>query len=169
VHRDLGTGDERVADSLQHEHITPLDAIVVACIRELDGQHAEIGKVLPVDAGEGHREYRAQPEEARGNRRMLAGGTLTVIGAGHHNVARSIAGFDGTRGVGLVHLVEGEFSQLGDIASIGQNPRAGRVEPGNEEMFSPFTSSTAAASAGGNGPSSIARFTLDVAGSASAG
>ena len=98
---------------------------VVGRVGELEGQDPEVDEVLPVDAGEVLGDHGAQTEEARGDRRVLAARSLTVVLPADDDVASGVAHVQCSLRERLDDGVEHELGHLRDVAPEGQHPLAG--------------------------------------------
>ena len=114
-----------LADAVEHEHIALVHAVVVAGVRELEREDAEVHEVLPVDAGEVLGDHGLESKEARRDGRVLPARALAVVLAADDDVAAGVAHVEGALRERLVDGVEHELGHLGDVAPEGQRPLAG--------------------------------------------
>ena len=80
-------GSQRPVHAGEPDHVALRDPVVVGRVGEGQRQDAEIGQVLPVDAGEAPGQHHAQAEVARRERGVLAARALPVVVAGDDGVA----------------------------------------------------------------------------------
>ena len=111
------SGGEGFGQVAAVEDVAGADAVVVVGVAELEGDDAEVGEVLPVDAGERLGDDDAQSEVARGDGGVFAGGALPVVVAADDDVAAGVALVAGALRVGVVDAGEGEVGEGGDVGA----------------------------------------------------
>src|SRR5215208_8210064 len=93
-----------------------LELLVVRLVCELQGKNALGDQIPPVDAGEALSYHRSDAEVQRGQGRVLAATTLTVVVPAHDKARRHLFGLLVVLGV---EAAEGETGDLGHVRAEG--------------------------------------------------
>jgi hypothetical protein len=146
----VGLRGERGVQAVEAQPVARLDAIVIGGVVEFQRQDAEVGEVLPVDAGIGLGEDGAQAEIPQGDRGVFTGGALAPVLAGDDQVTSVVAEVGGAAGVVGVEPGESELGEFGDVGAVRQGLGAGR-EISSVETWSPALNRTGASRVSGSG------------------